>query len=43
MSGVNLIMAIVIGFAYSIIVWIAVWNNATNYEGLQLWAKQKFQ
>ncbi len=37
-SGVNPIIAIVIGFGYSIIVWIAVWNSATSYEGLKLWA-----
>jgi len=38
MSGINPIIAIVMGFAYSIIVWIAIWNSATNYDGLKLWA-----
>jgi len=38
MSGINPIIAIVIGFGYSITVWIAVWNSATKYEGLKLWA-----
>ena len=38
MSGINPIVAIIIGFGYSIAVWIAVWNSATKYEGFKLWA-----
>jgi len=38
LSGVNPTLSIIIAIAYSAVVWIAVWNSASQYQGLKLWA-----
>jgi len=38
MNGASVAFIILLGLGYSIPVWIAIWNSATQYKGLKLWS-----